>query len=493
MVGPPTAVAVAIPPSAAVAAATPLPPAVSPALAPSAAAVAVPMASWTPRPTLDEVGVRGWLKARFNELPVRPDRSATLRHEGGGRLDRLDLFLVVLLILGTMLLRTFRLAEPYQMHFDEVYHARTATEFLQAWRYGISHDIYEWTHPHVAKYLMAGGPGGVRERQGQCHERSRGPGRGRRRRAAPPGRDRSGRSRRRATARRHRDRDPDLRPRDPRPGLDRAGRGRHRTRDRRDRQPARHRLRRRTDRHARPRPDRWGRRRRGSSARPCRPGDRGPPGRPPPGHDRRDHARGRIVRPAHDHQPGRGDHPRHDRSAGHRRPRAGRDRAGPDRRGRHRDGCGGPCQERRPHPGDRCVGLRGADDGRRTRHDRRPRPSRQRQGADRPRRRDRRRHADRRRGRYAAADRGRDRRRSRVHRPRRRRAPVDHPARRRGARPGDGDRTRQPEAVCDVRRCGEAELRRHRRRWRPGQERPDGQGTRSRSPATAGARHLDRL
>ena len=54
-------------------------------------------------------------------------------------------------------LRTFRLAEPYQMHFDEVYHARTATEFLQSWRYGISHDIYEWTHPHLAKYAMAGG------------------------------------------------------------------------------------------------------------------------------------------------------------------------------------------------------------------------------------------------------------------------------------------------------------------------------------------------
>ena len=35
-----------------------------------------------------------------------------------------------------MTLRTFRLAEPYRMHFDEVYHARTATEFLQDWRYG---------------------------------------------------------------------------------------------------------------------------------------------------------------------------------------------------------------------------------------------------------------------------------------------------------------------------------------------------------------------
>ena len=55
------------------------------------------------------------------------------------------------------MLRTFRLAEPYQMHFDEVYHARTATEFLQYWRYGLSHDIYEWTHPHLAKYVMAGG------------------------------------------------------------------------------------------------------------------------------------------------------------------------------------------------------------------------------------------------------------------------------------------------------------------------------------------------
>jgi hypothetical protein len=43
------------------------------------------------------------------------------------------------------------------MHFDEVYHARTAMEFLQDWRYGEEHDIYEWTHPHLAKYAMAGG------------------------------------------------------------------------------------------------------------------------------------------------------------------------------------------------------------------------------------------------------------------------------------------------------------------------------------------------
>ena len=77
--------------------------------------------------------------------------------EGGGRLDRLDLWFLVILVLASMSLRMFRLAEPYQMHFDEVYHARTATEFLQDWRYGESHDIYEWTHPHLAKYAMAAG------------------------------------------------------------------------------------------------------------------------------------------------------------------------------------------------------------------------------------------------------------------------------------------------------------------------------------------------
>ena len=62
-----------------------------------------------------------------------------------------------MIVVAAMGLRMFRLAEPARMHFDEVYHARTATEFLQSWRYGISHNIYEWTHPHLAKYAMAGG------------------------------------------------------------------------------------------------------------------------------------------------------------------------------------------------------------------------------------------------------------------------------------------------------------------------------------------------
>jgi len=123
---------------------------------PAAAALAT-MPTWTLRPSFEELGLVGWFKSRLDAPPIRPDRSATLRHEGGGRLDRLDLWFVVVLVVGTMVLRTYRLEEPYQMHFDEVYHARTATEFLQDWRYGLEHDIYEWTHPHLAKYVMAAG------------------------------------------------------------------------------------------------------------------------------------------------------------------------------------------------------------------------------------------------------------------------------------------------------------------------------------------------
>jgi len=97
------------------------------------------------------------IASRMRARPWRTDRSRLLAFERGGRFDRLDVWLVIVLFVATLGLRTFRLAEPAQMHFDEVYHARTATEFLQYWRYGIPHDIYEWTHPHLAKYAIAGG------------------------------------------------------------------------------------------------------------------------------------------------------------------------------------------------------------------------------------------------------------------------------------------------------------------------------------------------
>ena len=100
---------------------------------------------------------RGWFRNLFDRRPRLADRSRGLWGEGGGRLDKLDLLIMTVLLVGLLLLRLFRLNAPLEFHFDEVYHARTAMEFLQGWNYGIPHDIYEYTHPHLAKYAMAEG------------------------------------------------------------------------------------------------------------------------------------------------------------------------------------------------------------------------------------------------------------------------------------------------------------------------------------------------
>ena len=127
-------------------------PAAAPPLAPSEAMLPV----WVDRSDA-VVGPLEWFRERFAGRPTRADRSRALDREGGGRLDRLDLWLLAVLVVTLLSVRMWRLSEPYGMHFDEVYHARTATEFLQDWRYGLSHYIYEWTHPHLAKYAMAVG------------------------------------------------------------------------------------------------------------------------------------------------------------------------------------------------------------------------------------------------------------------------------------------------------------------------------------------------
>ncbi len=120
----------------------------------------VPATDW-PAPEPEDVGrVRGpttldWIAYRITSRPLRRDRSASLAREPAGRLDRLDLLLALCILLSAVTLRGYRLAEPYDMYFDEVYHARTAMEFLQDWRYGQPHGIYEYTHPHLAKYAMA--------------------------------------------------------------------------------------------------------------------------------------------------------------------------------------------------------------------------------------------------------------------------------------------------------------------------------------------------
>ncbi|HTS14571.1 MAG TPA: hypothetical protein VMH24_02820, partial [Candidatus Sulfotelmatobacter sp.] len=104
-----------------------------------------------PRPS------RWALPASVIARSLRRDRSGELRREGFGLPDRLDALVVLILIVAAMVLRTWDLGQPFGMIFDEVYHARTATEFLQDWRYGEPHDIYEFTHPHLAKYLIAVG------------------------------------------------------------------------------------------------------------------------------------------------------------------------------------------------------------------------------------------------------------------------------------------------------------------------------------------------
>ena len=65
-----------------------------------------------------------------------------------------------------------------------------ATEFLQDWRYGLSHSIYEWTHPHLAKYAMALGIVAWGDDRVNGHERPR--------RAGPRLRDRAALGRRAA-------------------------------------------------------------------------------------------------------------------------------------------------------------------------------------------------------------------------------------------------------------------------------------------------------
>ena len=67
----------------------------------------------------------------------------------GGPAARSDIVLALMIALTVFATRGFRLDWPRDMYFDEVYHARTAFELLA------QRDPYEWTHPHLAKEIMA--------------------------------------------------------------------------------------------------------------------------------------------------------------------------------------------------------------------------------------------------------------------------------------------------------------------------------------------------
>jgi predicted membrane-bound dolichyl-phosphate-mannose-protein mannosyltransferase len=67
----------------------------------------------------------------------------------GGIPTRRDIAVAFLVALVVLVTRGYRLDQPRDMYFDEVYHARTAFELLA------EREPYEWTHPHLAKEIMA--------------------------------------------------------------------------------------------------------------------------------------------------------------------------------------------------------------------------------------------------------------------------------------------------------------------------------------------------
>ena len=143
--------------------------------------------TWTERRSAAELGWTGWIRERLTDPPIRADRSRPLVGECGGRLDRLDVWFMVVLVVAALGVRTFRLAEPYQMQFDEVYHARTADRVPAglALRRVARHLRVDPSAPRQVRDGRR--PRALGRGRGQRHERPRGPGPRRRHRAATRG------------------------------------------------------------------------------------------------------------------------------------------------------------------------------------------------------------------------------------------------------------------------------------------------------------------
>ena len=105
----------------------------------------VPIAGGSPPRVAER---RGWLS---------PNAADAYLREPGRRLDRRDALLLLGLVVFALVFRLWRLDIPRAQHFDEVYHARSAAEWLSAWQNDWDRDVYEWTHPMLAKYLIAAG------------------------------------------------------------------------------------------------------------------------------------------------------------------------------------------------------------------------------------------------------------------------------------------------------------------------------------------------
>ena len=99
-------------------------------------------------PSIRAIPALGWL--------MRNPADAYLR-EPPRRLDRRDALVLLGIVLFALVFRLWRLDVPRGHHFDEVYHARSGAEWLANWQNGWTRDVYEWTHPMLAKYLIAAG------------------------------------------------------------------------------------------------------------------------------------------------------------------------------------------------------------------------------------------------------------------------------------------------------------------------------------------------
>ncbi|MGI8998987.1 MAG: phospholipid carrier-dependent glycosyltransferase [Candidatus Limnocylindria bacterium] len=99
-------------------------------------------------PARRSMPLTGWLATNPADAYLR---------EPTRRLDRRDALLLLGLVAFALVFRLWRLDVPRGNHFDEVYHARSATEWISNWQNDWNRDVYEWTHPMLAKYLIAGG------------------------------------------------------------------------------------------------------------------------------------------------------------------------------------------------------------------------------------------------------------------------------------------------------------------------------------------------
>jgi len=97
------------------------------------------------------------IRDRLDSGPAPEDGSAAIAVEGRGRIDRRDVAIALILVAIAFGMRTFRLGTPPSMYFDESFYPRTGMEFLQDWRYGMPHDLWETTHPPLSKYIIAEG------------------------------------------------------------------------------------------------------------------------------------------------------------------------------------------------------------------------------------------------------------------------------------------------------------------------------------------------